>query len=90
MVGGMFINHIFSPFSICTSAGSLFLVSLCPSIYGAAFERMFTRNLINSIKDIVVFLGLKVLNSDNFSAFSFRKIAQNTFVEKPQLKVIGF
>ena len=32
----------FSPFSICTSADSVFLASFCPSIYGAAFERMFT------------------------------------------------
>ena len=32
----MFINHLFSPFSICVSTVSLFLASLCPSIYGAA------------------------------------------------------
>ena len=56
MVGGMFIHHICSPFSICTFAGYLFLVSLCPSIYGAVFERMFTRNPINNEKDIIIFL----------------------------------
>ena len=34
--------YLFSPFFVCTSAGSLFLASFSPSIYGAAFERMFT------------------------------------------------
>ena len=34
-----------SPLSICTSTVSLFLASLSPSIYGAAFERMFNGSL---------------------------------------------
>ena len=29
-------------FSVCMSACSLFLASLCPSFYGAAFERLLT------------------------------------------------
>ena len=39
--------HLFSPFSICTSA--VFLASLCPSIYGAAFERMFMSRCLCAI-----------------------------------------
>ena len=42
-------DHLFSPFSICTSAVSLFLASLCLSIYGAAFERMFTSRCLCAI-----------------------------------------
>ena len=38
-----------SPFSICTSAVSLFLASLCLSIYGAAFERIFKRGCLGAI-----------------------------------------
>ena len=40
--------------------------------------------LINDVEDIVVFLDLKVLISDNYNKFS----AQITFVEEPQLKTI--
>ena len=39
----------FSPFSICTSEGFLFLSSLCPSSHGAAFERMFTSRCLCAI-----------------------------------------
>ena len=41
--------HIFSSFYICTSAVSLFLASICPSIYGAAIERMFTSRCLCAI-----------------------------------------
>ena len=45
----MIINNLFSPFSICASAVSLFLSFLCPSIYGAAFERMFMSRCLCAI-----------------------------------------
>ena len=45
--------------------------------------------LINNVEDVVVFLGLKVLNSENFF-FSCSRNAQVTFVEKTQLKIIRF
>ena len=34
--------NLLSPFSVFTSASSLYFASLCPSTYGAAFEKMFT------------------------------------------------
>ena len=45
----MFIFFLLSPQAVCLSAGSLFLASLCPSIYGAAFERMFTSRYLCAI-----------------------------------------
>ena len=36
------------------------------------------------------FLGLKVLNSDHCNIFSCSRIAQVTFLQKPQLKIISF
>ena len=36
------MSIFFSHFSVGTPASSLYLASLCPSIYGAAFEKMFT------------------------------------------------
>ena len=41
------------------------------------------------MEDIVDFLGLIVLNFD-VHVFSARRNAQNTTVEKPQLKIISF
>ena len=38
----MHISIFFSPFSVSTPASSLYFASLCPSTYGAAFEKMFT------------------------------------------------
>ena len=46
--------------------------------------------LLNDVEDIVVFLGLKVLYSDNSYMFSCSRNAQVTFVENPQLKIIRF
>ena len=49
----------FSPFSVSTSAGSLCLASLCQSIYGAAFERIFTsRCLCTLIRQCTITLSL--------------------------------
>ena len=45
--------------------------------------------LIMYVEDIVVFIGLKVFNSDNSRMFSLSKNARVTFVEKPQMKIIG-
>ena len=42
-------GHLFSPFSVCMSAGSPFLASLFPSIFGAAFKRMFTSRCLRAI-----------------------------------------
>ena len=52
----------------------------------------YTWNLhqINNVEDNVVFLCLTVLNSDNLYMFSCSLNAQVSFVEKPQLKTIGF
>ena len=47
--GEYFQTFIFSPFSICTSAVSLFLASLCLPIYGATFERMFRSRCLCAI-----------------------------------------
>ena len=41
------------------------------------------------VEDIVVFIGLKVFNSDNSRMFFLSKNARVTFVEKPQMKIIG-
>ena len=38
--------------------------------------------LINDMEDIVVFLGLKLFNSDNINMFSCSRNAQVTFIEK--------
>ena len=38
----LIISIFFSPFSVCTPVSSLYLAFLCPSTYGAAFEKMFT------------------------------------------------
>ena len=43
--------------------------------------------LINNVEDIVIFLGLKVFNSDN--SFMFTCSFRITVVEKPQLKTIS-
>ena len=45
---------------------------------------------INNMENIVVFLDLKVLNSDNFYLFSCNRNTQFTFIEKPKLKIISF
>ena len=37
---------------------------------------------MNNVEDIVVFIGLKVFNSDNSVNFSCSLNAQRTFVEK--------
>ena len=47
-------------------------------------------SLIDTVEDIVVFLGLKVFNSDETYTFSCNRNAQVTFVGKPQLKIIIF
>ena len=44
-------------------------------------------HLTNNVKDFVVVLGLKVLNSYMFSCSGNAKI---TSVEKPQLEIISF
>ena len=52
MVRGIVNNFkflFFSLFSICMSAVSLYLASLCPAIYGAVFERMFTSRCLCAI-----------------------------------------
>ena len=41
----------------------------------------------NIVEDIVIFLGLKLSNSE---FFSFIRNAQDTFDVKPQLKIISF
>ena len=41
--------HLFSPFSVCMSAGSSFLAFLCPSIYGLAFVRMLMSRCLCAI-----------------------------------------
>ena len=43
--------------------------------------------LIKNVEDIVVFLGLKVFNSDNFYTFSCNRNARVTFVKNPQWKI---
>ena len=42
------------------------------------------------MEDNVVFLTLKVLDSDNFSIVSEARNVVVTFVEKPQIKMISF
>ena len=42
------------------------------------------------MEDIVIFLGLKVFNSDHSYMVSCSKNAKVTFVEKPQEKIIIF
>ena len=39
------------------------------------------------MEDIIVFIGLKVFNSDNFSIVSEERNKQVTFAEKPQIKI---
>ena len=54
---------------------------------------MYTWNLylIKNVKDVVVFLGLKVFNFDNiFPVFQQKKCTQVTFVKKSQSKIISF
>ena len=43
-------------------------------------------NLINKAKDIVVFLSLKVFNSDNLKMFYYSRNAEVTFVEKTTIE----
>ena len=50
----------------------------------------FALYLINNVQDIVVFLGLKVLNSGIYYLFSCSRNMQVMLVEKPQLKIICF
>ena len=45
---------------------------------------------MNNFEDIVVFLRVKVFNSDDSYMFSCGKNAQVTLVEKPHLKIIQF
>ena len=46
----MFTNHLYPPsFLYLPSAVSLFLAYLCPSLYGTAFERIFTSCCLCSI-----------------------------------------
>ena len=46
----MFTNHLYPPsFLHLPSAVSLFLAYLCPSLYGTAFERIFTSRCLCSI-----------------------------------------
>ena len=52
--------YFFSSLPICMSAVSLFIASLCPSINGAVFERMFTsRCLCANIKQCTITLSLQ-------------------------------
>ena len=44
--------------------------------------------LINSVEEIVVFLGSKVFNSDNSGMSSCSSNAQVTFVQQTQWKII--
>ena len=46
--------------------------------------------LINSLEDVVAFLGIKVSNSENSYMFSCSRNADVTFVEKPQFKMSVF
>ena len=44
----------------------------------------------NNVKTNIVFLVWKVLNLDKFYIVFWRRIAQVTFSEKPQMKIISF
>ena len=46
--------------------------------------------LTSNVKDIVIFLGLNAVTSDNSYLFSNSKNAQVTFVEKRQFFIMSF
>ena len=46
--------------------------------------------LINNLEEMIVFLGLKVFNSDNSFIFRCSGITQITFAETLHLKIISF
>ena len=60
-----------------------------PSIYHLQWLPLKSL-LFNNVKDIVVFLDLKVINSDNFDMSSCSRNAQFFCCRKPHLIIISF
>ena len=52
--------------------------------------RFTTVSIINNVEHIIVFIGFKVFDSDDFYMYFCSRNAQVIFVEKPLLKIISF
>ena len=69
---------------------------VCPSLQsessveGDSQQYPWNLYLIEIVEDIVVFLSLKVFNSDNSHTFSWYRNTQVIFAEIPHLKIISF